>query len=234
MAAGKVHLTSGRVPAVGAIDLEGRAHGQRRRRRGNLTRVKVELELGAGMSIIPASCTQPGVFASLWEGNDLRLWTLVNRTESAIEGPLLRAASKPGDRYFDLITGSEAPSRAAGPAMILSGALPPRAAGCFIAGQDNELGKDFQRFLKRQAQVNARSVSDSSRPQAQTGLRVVKPTKLRPDVPDGMVEIPAATLELSIEMRIRECGFYELMPQADAGLQDSYGFRVRNFRRRIG
>jgi formylglycine-generating enzyme required for sulfatase activity len=176
---------------------------------------------------------QPGVFASLWEGEDLRLWTLVNRTLSGIEGPLLKVASKPGDRYFDLIAGSEASSKSAGAAVLLSGLIPPRGVGCFLSGKDNHLGKDFYPFLKRQARLNARSISDTGRPQVQTRLRAVEPATLRPDVPDGMVEIPPATLELSIDMRVRECGFYESMPPVNHGLQDSYGFQVRNFRRRV-
>ena len=180
-----------------------------------------------------APVEQPGVFASLWEGDNLRLWTLVNRTEQSVEGPLLRVAARPGDGYFDLIAGSEASTKSAGAAVLLSGLIPPRGVGCFLSGKHSHWGKDFNQFLKRQARVNARSVSDTARPQVQTKLLGVKPTKLWPDVPDGMVEIPPATLELSIDMRVRECGFYESMPQADSGLQDSYGFHVRNFRRRV-
>src|ERR1035437_6769413 len=176
---------------------------------------------------------QPGVFASLWEGDNLRLWTLVNRTEQTVEGPLLRVAARPGDGYFDLIAGSEASTKSAGAAVLLSGLIPPRGVGCFLSGKHSHWGKDFNQFLKRQTRVNARSVSDTARPQVQTKLLGVKPAKLWPDVPDGMVEIPPATLELSIDMRVRECGFYESMPQADSGLQDSYGFHVRNFRRRV-
>ena len=176
---------------------------------------------------------QRGVFASLWAGDNLRLWTLVNRTGQSVEGPLLRVAAKPGDRCFDLIAGSEASAKSDGAAVLLSALIPPRGVGCFLSGPDSHLGKDFSQFLERQARVSARSISDTARPQVQTKLLGVKPTKLRPGVPDGMVEIPPATLELSIDMRVRESGFYESMPSADSGLQDSYGFRVRNFRRRV-
>jgi formylglycine-generating enzyme required for sulfatase activity len=181
--------------------------------------------------LVPAE--PPGVFASLWEGNGLRLWTLINRTTSGVEGVLLKVASKPGDRYFDLIAGSEAPSKSAGAAVLLYGGLPPRGVGCFLSGQDIHLGKDFHQFLKRQAQVNARSASDTARPQLQTRLLVVKPTALWADVPNGMVEVPPATLELNIAMRVRECGYYESMPPANHDVEDSYRFRVRTFRRRV-
>jgi hypothetical protein len=33
---------------------------------------------------------QPGVFATLWEDNGLRLWTLVNRNETMCSGTLLK------------------------------------------------------------------------------------------------------------------------------------------------
>jgi formylglycine-generating enzyme required for sulfatase activity len=181
--------------------------------------------------LVPAE--SPGVFASLWEGNGLRLWTLVNRTPSRVAGALLRVALKPGHRYFDLIAGREASSKSAGAAVLLSGVIPPRGVGCFLSGQENHLGKDFNQFLKRQARMNARSVSDTARPQVQTRLLAVRSTTPRIAVPDSMVEIPSATLELSINMRVRECGFYESTPPANHGFQNSYAFQVQHFRRRV-
>jgi formylglycine-generating enzyme required for sulfatase activity len=52
-------------------------------------------------------------------------------------------------------------------------------------------------------------------------------------VPVGMVEVPPATLELAIEMRSRECGYYESMPPRGHRLADSYRFSTVTFRRRI-
>ena len=48
-----------------------------------------------------------------------------------------------------------------------------------------------------------------------------------------MVEIPAATLELAIEMRQRECGYYESMPPRGHRLAESYRFNTVTFRRRV-
>jgi formylglycine-generating enzyme required for sulfatase activity len=48
-----------------------------------------------------------------------------------------------------------------------------------------------------------------------------------------MVEIPAAALDLNIEMRVRECGFYESMLPAGEELDDCYSFRVKPFQRHI-
>ena len=44
-----------------------------------------------------------------------------------------------------------------------------------------------------------------------------------------MVELPAATLELNIEMRVRECGFYDSTPPSG----DVYNFQTRRFRRTV-
>ena len=48
-----------------------------------------------------------------------------------------------------------------------------------------------------------------------------------------MVEVPAATVDLQIEMRVRECGFYESTTPRSENLGDSYAFRVRRFERRV-
>ena len=176
---------------------------------------------------------QPAIFSSLWEGEGLRLWTLVNRGSRTVEGTLLKVAPKTGHRYFDLIAGREVRARITNDAVFFEGTIPPRGLGCFLSGDDADLGKGFNRFLRQQARLSAAAVFDTSTPAVQTLLRPVKPTRLRAVVPEGMVEIPAATVELSIDMRVRECGFYESVPPAHHELGDSYNFRVRNFRRQV-
>ena len=176
---------------------------------------------------------RPGVFASLWEDNGLRLWTLVNRTENTCDGPLLNAPFKPDHRYFDLVAGRQLALGGQGDSALLCGTLPPRGIGCFLSGTDKALGADFKPFMERQARVNARSVFDISRPRLETRLLPAMPGPPQSRLPDGMVEIPACTIELSINMRVRECGFYESVPPAGHRLADSYTFQVQNFRRRV-
>ena len=174
---------------------------------------------------------QPGVFASRWESDSLRLWTLVNRTGRSVEGVLLRGDAKPGERCFDLVAGREAGAELAGGEVRLSGMIRPRGIGCFLCGRPEKLGKVFDRFLEQQAQTEARSDFSLSRPEYRTAVRSVAAAVPGREIPEGMVEIPAATLELSIEMRVRECGYYESAPPANLDVADSYGFRVRAFRR---
>jgi formylglycine-generating enzyme required for sulfatase activity len=189
--------------------------------------------LFSGENWVPLVPTdKAGVYASLWEGNGLRLWTLVNRTENQVEGDLLQVAGQHGDEYFDLIKGDKASCKDHGRTVGLSGRLPPRSIGCFLAGTPKELGGSFKQFLKSQAGLNARSSSSLARPSPQTQLVRPRPANPKDAVPNGMQQIPAANLELNIEMRVRECGFYESMPKGDE-LGDSYPFKTRLFRRQV-
>jgi len=172
---------------------------------------------------------QPGLFASLWEAEGLRLWTLVNRTETTCQGAFLKFQPAAHQRVFDLIGGAETAGSSA--TMLLGGAIPPRGIGCFISGTPQGLGKKFERFVKEQAQLESRRSFSTHRPQAEVTIRPVRrtsPTRL----PAGMVELPPATLDLNIEMRVRECGFYESTPAPGENVGDSYAFRVRSFKRR--
>jgi len=174
-----------------------------------------------------------GVFASLWENGGLRLWTLLNRTENTAVGPLLKVPSKTSHDYFDLVTGRPLVPGGQGESVCLCGTLPPRGIGCFLSGTSQDLGAGFHRFLDGQARVNARSVFDISRPLMETRPLPAPSGALQSGLPKGMVEIPAGTIELSIDMRVRECGFYESVPPARHHLADSYTFQVQTFRRRV-
>jgi formylglycine-generating enzyme required for sulfatase activity len=176
---------------------------------------------------------QPGIFASRWEAEGLRLWTLVNRTQKLVEGPLLRVVANPGSRYFDLISGKEAAGIPAGTHVVLRGVIPPRGVGCFLSAEDKQLGRDFSRFLKRQAQQYVWRTWETAIRQVHTERIGGEVPAFQTKIPEGMVEIPPATLELNIAMRVRECGFYDSTPPAQDGFDGGYRFQVRNFRRRV-
>ncbi len=155
---------------------------------------------------------QHGVYASVWEADGVRLWTMVNRLWSAVTGPLLRVADSPGHSYFDLVAGKGAGIQVDVQTALLSGDIPPRGIGCFISGAQADLGEGFQEFLRRQSQVNARADTDTRPPQIETRLLSSAATAHASDLPGGMIEIPAASLELTMAMRTRECGFYDSSP----------------------
>ena len=183
------------------------------------------------MPLVPVE--KADVFASLWEAKGLRLWTVVNRTEHPVEGLLMRVPVQAGHTYFDLVRGVEIGSASTGREVELAGFLPPRGVGCFLSGKTGDLGKGFSRFLKRQAVLNAHAVYDSRQPALETRLLASPASSPLADVPEGMVEVPAATLDLKIQMRVRECGFYESMPPAGHHLADSFNFQVETFHRRV-
>ncbi len=185
---------------------------------------------GSWTPLVPAG--QPGVFATLWESDALRLWTLVNRNETACDGTLLKAPSAPKHRYFDLLTGVEIRPNPGAETISLSGNIPPRGIGCFLSGTRVALGLDFDEFLARQARLDSQKCFKTGRPKVEMESPAIA-RSVRRRIAPGMVEVPPATVELSIEMRVRECGYYQSTPPPDEDLGDSYGFRVHRFRRSV-
>ncbi|HXR48332.1 MAG TPA: SUMF1/EgtB/PvdO family nonheme iron enzyme [Candidatus Limnocylindrales bacterium] len=176
-----------------------------------------------------APVLQSGVFASLWEDQDRRLWTLVNRTGKTIEGTLLQVPAAPEQRYFDLVAGKEILMKNMGDDLLLSGAIPARGVGCFLSSPAGKLGAGFESFLRRQARLDARKNFGTATPGTSTELIPVRPGQAHLRPPAGMLEIAAATVELNIEMRVRECGFYDSAPPVG----DVYNFQTRRFSRKV-
>ena len=155
---------------------------------------------------------QKDVYASLWEGGGLRLWTLVNRSESPVEGALLKFRAQETLPLYDLIGGREATITARGEGAFVLGRLAPRGIGAFIQGTRDRIGPNFADFLKSQSQLQARASSDKSFPAIRVALHPVQPTARPAAVPDGMAEVPAAAFPMTVEFQVRECGFYESAP----------------------
>jgi formylglycine-generating enzyme required for sulfatase activity len=167
----------------------------------------------AGESWMPLVPTLlPQVYASLWEGQGVRLWTLVNRSSERRDGGLIQIERHNGERVFDLIAGQEAvPASSTTLLQRVSGFLPPRGIGCVIAGLPEALGRDFTRFLTGQRALAARAKWDPTPPVLHASLKPVQFARPRPRsaLPKDMVAIPAANIRLRTEFRIRECGFYD-------------------------
>ncbi len=170
------------------------------------------VRLFAGEDWTPLVPTEhAGVYASLWQGAGLRLWTLVNRAQESVEGTLLKVPHVPGDRYFDLMAGRPTGSEH-GDEMLLSGRIPPRGIAAFLAGTKGNLGDDFERFLARQVSIPLNANWDASSPGIEERLRPVEHTRRykRDEVPPGMVVIPAAHIHMKTRYRNRECGLYRV------------------------
>ncbi len=160
------------------------------------------------------------VCASLWEGDGLRLWTLCNRAESAVSGHLLAVPHRQDVRYFDLVGGEQIePSVIGDQAADLHGTLRPRGVAAIIAAHPSHLDDSFYRFLNQQRQMHQRANFDPTRPRHEETLIPVERTPLYApnSIPDGMVRVPARSFDLTVQFRVRECGFYHIdgMPPLD-------------------
>jgi formylglycine-generating enzyme required for sulfatase activity len=161
----------------------------------------------------PVPTLKPDVFASLWEAPRLRLWTLVNRSSKEQQGALLQVQPIVGERFFDLIAGGEVfPAEESAAPFGVRLAIPGRGIGCVLAGKGEALGADFDQFLADQRRLQARAILDAKFPARQVQLRPVQPTPRATAVPEGMVEVPAASLTMQVEFQVRECGFYGSVP----------------------
>jgi formylglycine-generating enzyme required for sulfatase activity len=187
-----------------------------------------EIFSGEGWSpLVPT--LKENVYASLWEGEVLRLWTVVNRSSEPVTGPIWPWALRDGEVCHDLIAGRElAPTRTAGQ-LSLNLSLPARGLGCVLAAKADRAGEDFPAFLKGQRDLAARADFDASFTTRRTRLLPRRADEKLERVPADMADIPAATIELTTEIRERECGFYESVPPA--GHRLGGGFTTRAFRR---
>jgi formylglycine-generating enzyme required for sulfatase activity len=154
---------------------------------------------------------QAHVYASLWEGESLRLWTLINRSKKIVKGTLLKVPHVKEQHYYDLIAGKEIGNKQRD-YILLEGKIEPRGIAAFVAGIHGTLGPDFQDFLARQAALHAGPVFVGRPESAEQTLIKPKLTKLyKPvEIPEDMTLIPAVEVEMEISYRNRECGFYPL------------------------
>jgi formylglycine-generating enzyme required for sulfatase activity len=162
-----------------------------------------------------------GVYASLWEGDGIRLWTLVNRTSHGARAELKTVVLKEGEQLWDLVSGT----------MVKSPDAMLRAAGigCLVAAQPEALGSGFGGFLERQRANDQAANWDSSFPNdIQTRPKGVPTLQAyaRSQVPKGMAVLPGGAYTFNVRFRIRECGWYE----SDPNTIEKFGGSLHQFR----
>ena len=158
----------------------------------------------------------PGVYASLWQGDGLRLWTLVNRSEQdGRRHAARRYRTSRASAYFDLDRRPRGElwqrRRANARSMVASR---PRGIGAFLAGSRTALGvRTSTDFLAVQAAICTRrrleSIDDSGRA-GSCGPSSAPTMTSAHEVPEGMVAIPAVHVRMPTQYRNRECGFYQV------------------------
>ncbi len=147
------------------------------------------------------------LYASRWESDVVRLWTLINRSTREVQGGPAPVEVQPGEQLWDLVSGLEVKSAHT--------TVRPRGIACFVAARRENLGSDFTAFLARQRASDHAANWDASFPAGvQTKLKRVVPTKAvaRAQAPKEMAVIPGGPFHCSVRFRIRECGWYESTP----------------------
>jgi len=156
------------------------------------------------------------VFASLWEGSDLKLWTLVNRADKPYRGELLTVSHTQGTRYFDLIKGTEAQAEIKGGFARFNGSIDAKWIGGLIAVSEKAVTKDFERFLQKQAEVFSRRSHNTSYPQGKGfATPITRTSKYDKDsMPQAMAAIDAARVKIEVALSDdgRPAGFHWKTP----------------------
>jgi len=155
------------------------------------------------------------VYASQWELEGKKLWTLINRQEQWAKGTVLADDFIPGMKYYDLITGKEVKTKTAGGKTFLIIELRPKAISGILSIPENERTADFSNFLQSQASKDKNSDFSTAYSIPGHHLKPVPNTVkyLKNKLPQGMVEIPVSRdpVILEFQFRQRECGFYPLV-----------------------
>jgi hypothetical protein len=120
-----------------------------------------------------------GMFASLWEDGSTRLWTVINRAEQRVDGTVLRVPPDVGQRYFDLIRGSEITAEECEAQVLLPGMIAPRGIGAYLAIDSDAVDDAFREFLAEQARLYTRVSDDTTFQERPIILWPVAPTLAR-------------------------------------------------------
>jgi len=154
------------------------------------------------------------VYASLWELDNKKLWTLINRQEQLATGGIFAVDYVQGVKYFDLIAGKEIKTKTTNGKTSLFTELKPKAIGCILSVPEHDLVPEFYSFLAKQAASDKKSNFSPAYSLPSHGLKPVQRTPIysRYKIPRGMVPIavPPAPVEMNYSFRQRECGFYPM------------------------
>jgi hypothetical protein len=167
-------------------------------------------EIFSGEKWTPLTAESPvkGVYISLWEKEDIRLWTLINRNESPAEGILLKAEYNSKTLYYNIVKGEKASGDILNGYISLTGNIAGRGIGCFLALPARKDNNTFKNFLAEQKLISNSLTVEITIPE-KTNKPVRIPEHVKYSVsPKGMIEIPSASTKMTMEYTFRECGGY--------------------------
>lgn len=151
------------------------------------------------------------IYANLWEGDGIKIYTYINNASLPQEGDLIQVKHIPANQYFDLIEGKEIfPAIADGKATISGKMLPRGVGGLLIASQD-KLGTDFAAFLASQSEIKNRENLLTASSVLPVHLKLVEPTKKYSTLtlPKGMIILKDTVYTQKDSVRTRESGSFD-------------------------
>jgi hypothetical protein len=157
----------------------------------------------------------PGVYASCWEAEGLRLWTIANTTTKAVQGRLLPVEAVAGHRYWDLLGGVPVAPNDVGALSVLSGEIEAHGIAAFAAGTDR-LEERLGPLLRgrRAARLTVASPGPATELAVPVGEPAVPKAKELP--PRRMRRFGACSDDMTLRYRLRECGLDGPAPLVDA------------------
>ncbi len=132
---------------------------------------------------------QKGIFASLFPGNDLKVYLIVNRDTADKNGRQLKLPYKQGAIYFDLWNGKQLIPERENDSIFLSFPMEALGFGAVMVSESGNINRGYQPFLTRMsnwAKSPLKSYSSSWNPLTQIMLPI-NPSKKSKTIPADMV-----------------------------------------------
>jgi iron(II)-dependent oxidoreductase len=140
-----------------------------------------------------------GVYASRWPTEGHTLWTIINRNEYDVDGEQMSVPAEPGMRYFDLWHGVELKPMMVGGHNTLSFALEAHGFGAIAASPSADAA--LESLMNEMKPLNAVRLDSFSTQWTVLPQKIVtiNATRKVASTPEGMVKIPAAQFNFSVD-----------------------------------
>jgi len=143
---------------------------------------------------------QQGVFASEFPGEELTLWTIVNRNEYDVPDDQLVVSHRQGLRYYDVWQGVELQPRIVNDEAILAIDLEALGFGAILAVEEAADISELAEFLAHMGELTKEPLQSFSNTWQAIPQEIIpiEPTKPAATAPPGMVAIPAGAFDFRV------------------------------------
>lgn len=169
--------------------------------------------LFSGEGWIPLIVTLcPDLYASQWEDENTRIWTLSNASDKEIDGQLFSLVPRADEVFYDLIHGQQIYPELddASNQVIINGHVNLRGIGAILG--TTIIRQDFDDFLSDQAK-HYQTANYNPEPPKIVQILTPRPQTqsfAKSEIPADMNYVPADSLDMPTTFHIRECGFYDV------------------------